>query len=239
MKKVIIIDDEPLAITLIREYLVRYHDLSVVATALNGFDGLKAINEHKPDLLFLDVQMPKLTGFELIELLENPPDIIFTTAFDEYAVQAFEANAIDYLLKPFTEDRFTKSIEKWRQRVDTGSKPDLVNHDWPSKRFVVKSGNHIRILEPREILYVEAYDDYIKINIPGDCFLKKQTMQRAESVLGTFGFIRVHRSFLVNPLAILRIELNERDHYSAILTDQSRIPLSKAGLLTLKTKMDF
>ncbi len=242
MKKVIIIDDEPLAVSVVVDYLSNHPEFEIVATCNNGFEGLKAINSLEPDLIFLDIQMPKITGFEMLELIDQPPSVIFTTAFDDFAIKAFEANAIDYLLKPFSRDRFDKAILKWNE-LQSIAKHDhqqretisnLVFQQEEQKRLVVKSGNNIRIIPVDEILYVEAYDDYIKIHIENDCFLKKQTMHKAEQQLGTEKFLRVHRSFILKLSQITRIEPMGKDSFIALLKDATRIPLSKSGYTRLK-----
>lgn len=241
--KVVIIDDEPLAISVTRSYLKEFEKMEVVAECLNGFEGLKAIQQFKPELIFLDIQMPKINGFEMLELVDEKPSVIFTTAYDQYAIRAFEANALDYLMKPFTRERFDKAVSKFLEKVismpselEKSSIP--LSIEYPSvsnNRIVVRSGNDIRIIPEDEILYIEAYDDYIKVNIKGDCFLKKQTMQKTESQMNTSKFIRVHRSFLVNLNEITRIEPSGKEVYHAVLRDNTRIPLSKPGYIKLKS----
>jgi len=241
MKKVIIIDDEPLAISVVESYLQDLPEFEIVATCLNGFEGMKAINQHLPDLIFLDIQMPKITGFEMLELIEHPPAVIFTTAFDEYAIKAFEAHATDYLLKPFSKDRFTKALSRWSEQGKLSNLIEAVAlQNVPpegQKRIVVKSGNNIRILPLDEIRYIEAYDDYIKIHIENDCFLKKQTMQQTELQLGEQYFLRVHRSFILKLNEITRIESVAKETYVAILKDKTQIPLSKTGYTKLKSAL--
>ena len=243
MKKVIIIDDEPLAISVVKEFLNHHPEFEIVATCQNGFEGLKAINTLQPDLIFLDIQMPKITGFEMLELIDHPPAVIFTTAFDEFAIKAFEANAIDYLLKPFNKERFDKALVKWRDSQNSlnnpsrSTIPNRVQHPEEQKRIVVKSGNNIRIIPVDEIRYIEAYDDYIKIHIENDCFLKKQTMQQTEDQLNNQKFLRVHRSFILKLSEITRIETMGKESYVALLKDNTRIPLSKPGYSKLKTTL--
>ncbi len=243
MFKVIVIDDEPLARKVILDYLSVYDDLITVAECSNGFEGLKAINQHVPDLVFLDIQMPKISGLELLELLDESPAIIFTTAFDAYAIKAFEANAIDYLLKPFNQERFDKSIARWREQRQNSALPGL--HETliknlpaptePAHRIVVKSGHNIRIIPLEEVQYIEAYDDYIKVHIKNDCFLKKQTMQHTEQQLDDKKFIRIHRSYIVNVSEITRIEPQGKESYLGIMRDGTSLPLSKTGYGKLKS----
>ncbi|MDQ3049718.1 MAG: LytTR family transcriptional regulator DNA-binding domain-containing protein [Bacteroidota bacterium] len=243
MFKVIVIDDEPLARKVILDYLSANDDLTIVAECSNGYEGLKAINQYLPDLVFLDIQMPKISGLELLELLDEPPAIIFTTAFDEYAIKAFEANAIDYLLKPFSSERFEKAIARWSEQRQNATLPGLHNQliknlpapVVPVHRIVVKSGHNIRIIPLEEVLYIEAYDDYIKIHIKNDCFLKKQTMQQTEQLLDDKKFIRVHRSYIVNVSEITRIEPQGKESYLGIMRDGTPLPLSKTGYGKLKS----
>jgi two-component system, LytTR family, response regulator len=241
MYKAVIVDDEPLARKLIADYLTAYENMEVVATCANGFEGFKAITQLKPDLVFLDIRMPKITGLEMLELLEDPPGIIFTTAFDEYALKAFEANAVDYLLKPFSKERFNQAVSKWITAQQNGIIPSAkqltglpLHHRHENNRMVVKSGHQLRILPFSEILFIEAFDDYIKVHIRNDCFLKKQTMQQTEMLLPESEFTRVHRSFIVNVSEITRIEPHGKDTYVAVMRDATSIPLSKTGYAKLK-----
>lgn len=243
MIRVIIIDDEPLAVSIVKDYLSSYSSITIVQECGNGFEGIKAIAEHKPDLIFLDIQMPKINGFEMLELLDEPyPSVIFTTAFDEYAVKAFEVHAADYLLKPFSKERFGKALDKWLEQHNTASgkskTQELIESTLPRKeeqhRVVVKSGNNIRIIPVQDIHFIEAYDDYVKINIERDCFLKKKTMQYFEESLNPQQFTRVHRSFIVQLAQITRIELAGKDSQLALLKSGAKIPLSKNGYAKLK-----
>ena len=241
--KVVIIDDETLAISVTRSYLKEYPQFEIVAECQNGFEGLKAIQQHQPELIFLDIQMPKINGFEMLELLDEKPGVIFTTAFDEYALKAFEANALDYLMKPFSKERFDKAVSKFLEKEFVAKNEDTKStfpstFDYPvihNNRIVIRSGNEIRIIPHDDIQYIEAYDDYIKINVKGDCYLKKQTMQKTESQLNADKYIRVHRSFLVNINEITRIEQAGKEAFNAVLRDNTRIPLSKPGYNKLKT----
>src|SRR5687767_11980668 len=227
--KVIIIDDEPLARSIVIEYIQHIPDLVVSQVCSNGFEGLKAIQQYKPDLIILDIQMPKINGFEMLELIENPPAVIFTTAFDEYAIKAFEAHAIDYLLKPFSKERFDKAIQKWlqqSQQVQTKSKalPEEIRQPEERNRIVVKEGGNIRIIPVHEILYFEAYDDYVKIYTAKEMFLKKKTMSFYEQILNSDQFVRVHRSYILQLSQLTRIEPMEKDTHVALLKNGVRIP---------------
>jgi two-component system LytT family response regulator len=242
MIKTILIDDEPLARSIVKEYLQSYANIEVVEECNDGFEGVKNIAKHKPDLIFLDVQMPKINGFEMLELIENAPDVIFTTAFDEYAIKAFESHAIDYLLKPFSKERFDKAIQKWlAQRNRTEEKPvtqtlleNEVRQPEERNRIVVKEGGNIKIIPVHEILYLEAYDDYVKIFTPKEMYLKKKTMSFYEQSLDPDQFVRVHRSYIIQLSQLTRIEPLEKDTHIALLKNGTRIPLSKTGYTKLK-----
>jgi two-component system LytT family response regulator len=243
MIKVILIDDEPLAQSIVTEYLRTHPQFEIVQCCNNGFEGVKAITEHKPDLIFLDIQMPKINGFEMLELIEQPPAVIFTTAFDEYAIKAFEAHAIDYLLKPFSKERFDKAIQKWltqnNQKQPKAAPAALINEEvrQPEERnrIVVKEGSNIKIIPTHDILYIEAYDDYVKIFTPKEMFLKKKTMSFYEQSLNASQFVRVHRSYIIALQQLTKIEPMEKDTHIALLKNGAKIPLSKTGYLKLKT----
>lgn len=241
MIKVILIDDEPLARSMVREYLQSWPDVSVVQECNDGFEGVKAIAQHRPDLVFLDIQMPKINGFEMLELLDTPPSVIFTTAFDEYAIKAFEAHAVDYLLKPFAKERFDKAMQKWmaaRQASSPVAPPaalmETVSQPEEKNRIVVKKGSNIVILPVHTIHYLEAFDDYVKIHTKDGFFLKKKTMSYFEQTLDTKEFVRIHRSYLLNLQELTRIEPMEKDNHVALLKSGVRIPLSQSGYVKLK-----
>ncbi|HEX8038578.1 MAG TPA: response regulator [Chryseosolibacter sp.] len=238
MIKAVLIDDEPLARSIVAEYLKSYPEIKIVQECNDGFEGLKAIGHHKPDLVFLDIQMPKINGFEMLELIEEPPAVIFTTAFDEYAIKAFEAHAIDYLLKPFSKERFDKALGKWLQQHRSAEPPARLPQDLrqpeEAHRIVVKEGSNIRILPVSEVVYLEAYDDYVKIFTVKEMFLKKKTMNYYEQSLDPLQFIRVHRSYIIRLSSITRIEPLEKDTHVALLKTGVRIPLSKTGYNKLK-----
>ena len=236
--KVIIIDDEPLARSIVKEYLQNFNEVELVAECNDGFEGLKAIQQNQPDLIFLDIQMPKINGFEMLELIENPPAVIFTTAFDEFAIKAFELNAVDYLLKPFSKERFKKAIEKFRHQPTNPSIESVVETAAESplqqNRIVVKDGNKIKIIPVHHVRYLEAADDYAKIVSNDGSFLKKRTMSFFEKSLAQFQFVRVHRSYIVNTQLITRIDAYEKDSHLLLLTTGEKIPVSKAGYTKLK-----
>ena len=241
MIKVILIDDEPLARSIVKEFLQTYPDFNIVQECNDGFEGVKAIQQHQPDLIFLDIQMPKITGFEMLELLDQTPSVIFTTAYDEHAMKAFEAHAIDYLLKPFSKDRFDKAIQKWKGLLPETKKEstqqylnNTVKQPEEQNRVVVKFGSNIRILPAQDIYFIEAYDDYVKIFTRDDYFLKKKTMAYFESVLNPKDFARVHRSFIVQLQCITGIQPYEKNSHIALLKNGKKVPLSRAGYANLK-----
>ena len=240
--KVIIIDDEPLARSIVIEYIQHFPDLIVSQVCSNGFEGIKAIQQYKPDLIILDIQMPKINGFEMLELIENPPAVIFATAFDEYAIKAFEAHAIDYLLKPFNQDRFEKAIKKWREQKNSaaGEKQtkqllDDVSLTAPqNQRIVIKDGSKIKIIPLQDIFYLEAADDFVKVFTKEGYFLKNKTMSHFEQVLDPSQFVRSHRSYIINLQQITRIDPYEKDNHIAILRSGAKVPVSRTGYPKLK-----
>lgn len=219
--KVLIIDDEPPARDIIRHFLAAESEIEVAGECENGFEALKMISEVKPDLIFLDVQMPKLTGFELLELLPDPPQIIFTTAYDEFAIKAFEMNAVDYLLKPFAKTRLLQALERARQRLETKEpqarqeiekfKSGIDESRDEIDRVVTRLGSKIIVIPVDKIWYIEAQDDYVMIYSELGNHLKEKTMKYFESHLAPKGFIRIHRSHLVNVSEILSVELYGKD----------------------------
>jgi two-component system LytT family response regulator len=240
--KVIIIDDEPLARSIVIEYIQHFPDLVVSQVCSNGFEGIKAIQQYKPDLIILDIQMPKINGFEMLELIENPPAVIFATAFDEYAIKAFEAHAIDYLLKPFNQDRFEKAIKKWREQKNNsaGEKQtkqlleDVSLTAPQNERIVIKDGSKIKIIPIQDVHYLEAADDFVKVFTKEGYFLKNKTMSHFEQVLDPSQFVRSHRSFIVNLQQITRIDPYEKDNHVAILRSGAKVPVSRTGYPKLK-----
>ncbi len=238
--KCIIIDDEPLARMVIKEYLQSYSEIEVLQECNDGFEGVKAIQQLQPELIFLDIQMPKINGFEMLELIDNPPMVIFTTAFEEYAIKAFETHAIDYLLKPFSKDRFDKAIQKLLLQRTTVSTQTLevleeaAKTPAQSNRIVVKDGGKIKIIPIIQIHYLEAADDYVKIHTAEGIYLKKKTMQYFEDCLQQQQYIRIHRSYIVNAQLITRIDPYEKDSHIALLSTGAKLPISKAGYLKLK-----
>jgi two-component system, LytTR family, response regulator len=234
---------------IVQEYLATYPDIKVLQECSDGFEGIKAIQQWHPDLIFLDIQMPKINGFEMLELVEEPPAVIFTTAFDEYAIKAFESHAVDYLLKPFSKERFDKALRKWLdQQASRGTATAPVDNDptgelletaaqspTQQQRIVVKTGGKIKIIPLEDIHYLEAADDYVKIHTHNGAFLKNRTMSYFEKVLDGSQFVRTHRSYILNVQQVTRIDPYEKDSHLCILQSGAQVPVSKAGYVKLKT----
>lgn len=240
MIKAIIIDDEPLARMIIHEYLSKEEGFKVVAQCGDGFEGAKAIQQHKPDLVFLDIQMPKLTGFEMLEILDEYPHIIFTTAFEEFALRAFEKNAVDYLLKPISQDRFEQALVKFKSLHATQQKQQSVKtlkedlDEETLERIVVKNGTQIKLIPVQQVIYLEAYDDYVKIHTKDGMFLKNKTMSSFEKQLDPKQFVRVHRSYIIKVDQLAKIEPMEKESYKGILISGDKVNISKSGYARLK-----
>ena len=243
MKRVLLIDDEPLARMVVLEYLQDFKDsIEILGECGDGFEGLKAIQQHQPDLIFLDVQMPKINGFEMLELVENPPSVIFTTAFDEYAIKAFETHAVDYLLKPFSKDRFNKAVEKFLAQAPVAQPAKQTESLLESaaqspgqhERIVVKTGTKVKIIPVADVEYLEADDDYVSVHTKEGSYLKNKTMSFFEQTLDADQFVRVHRSYIIKIQDITRIDPYEKDAHIAILKSGAKIPVSKTGYAKLK-----
>ncbi len=242
--KTILIDDEPLAREIVREYLETYPDIEIVGECNDGFEGVKMITELQPDLIFLDIQMPRITGFEMLEIVDEPPAVIFTTAFDEFAIRAFEEQAIDYLLKPFSKERFDQAIQRFLShktelRARTRNLLDARNNMRIQNRVVIKDGSKIKIIPLHEVLYLEAADDYVKVHTAERTYLKKKTMRSFEDSIPETQFVRLHRSYLVNIAQITGIHPFEKDHHVALLKSGHKIPVSKSGYQKLKNALDL
>jgi two-component system LytT family response regulator len=241
--RVVIVDDEPLARAVVREYLGAHEGVEIVAECGNGFDAVKAVSELSPDLMFLDVQMPKLTGFEVLELVGRSVPVIFTTAYDKYALQAFEVHAVDYLLKPFSEDRFAEAVSRARARLAAPAEDNAVDvqalvtdaraRDKPVERILIRDGAQVHVIPVERIDYVEAQDDYVSFVTAGKSYLKDQTMAAVDASLDPSRFVRIHRSYLLNIDRIARVELYAKDSRVAILHDGRRLPVSRAGYARL------
>lgn len=241
MLKVVIIDDEPLACLLVEEYLSQFPQFQVEAVCHDGFSGLKAIQQADPDLIFLDIQMPKINGFELLELLDKQPAVIFTTAFDEYAMKAFDQHAIDYLLKPYSQERFQKAVQKYllQQPADNTAQLLETASQLPQQqdRIVIKDQSTIRIIPVEQVQYIEAADDYVKIVTADGHWLKNKTMAAMEQQLPDQQFVRIHRSYLVHVKEIAQLFPMEKESYSLILKNKKQLPVSKSGYQKLRVKL--
>ena len=239
--KTLIIDDEELARALIKKFLEDQNDIEIIGEAADGFEGLKLIQNLQPDLLFLDIQMPKLTGLEMLELLPKPPVTIFSTAYDQYAIEAFEKNAVDYLLKPYSKDRLLKALdkakEKW-QRNESPKIPEIPLKDAGSRRVVIKNGTKIEMIPYQDIHYIETYGDYVWVHTESGKYLKQRTMKEFENVLGA-DFLRVHRSYLVNTSCIQKLELYEKSSYLLVLKSGGKLAVSKTGYKLLKDHLGW
>jgi two-component system LytT family response regulator len=243
MKRALIIDDEPLARMVVQEYLLPFNNIQVLQECGDGFEGIKAIMQHQPDLIFLDVQMPKINGFEMLELVDQPPQVIFTTAFDEYAIKAFEAHAVDYLLKPFSRERFNKAIEKFLGQMTAQPQAQkqteklleaAAQSPAQHERIVVKTGTKVKIIPVQDVEYLSADDDYVSIHTAEGSFLKNKTMSFFEQTLDPRQFVRVHRSYMISIPQITRIDPYEKDAHLAILKSGAKVPVSKSGYVKLK-----
>jgi two-component system LytT family response regulator len=238
--RVVIVDDEPLARAVVREYLKAHPGVEVVAECGNGFDAVRAVTELSPDLMFLDIQMPKLDGFEVLELLGRAVPVVFTTAYDQYALRAFDVHAVDYLLKPFDEARFAEALARARARIaaaEVQPVDELVSEARPRRtpveRVLIRDGSQVHVIRVERIDYVEAQDDYVCFKADGRDYLKDQTMAAVETLLDPTRFVRIHRSYLLNVERIARVELYAKDSRIAILRDGRRLPVSRAGYARL------
>lgn len=246
--RIVIIDDETPAREIIKHYLKEVEDVEIIEECADGFSGLKSISVMKPDLVFLDIQMPRLTGIELAEVLTEKPEIIFTTAYDQFAIRAFELNAVDYLMKPFPKRRFLDAVKKAIDKIRSGQgnketashllskKPEI---SAPVNRVVVRKGNAINLIPVEHIKYVEAEDDYVMIHHAEGKALKQQTMKFYEENLPKADFVRIHRSYIVRVEEINRIEPYGKDNHVAILHSGDKLPVSRSGFKHLKEELNF
>jgi len=240
--RAIIVDDEELARGFLREMLGAHPDIEIAAECPNGFEAVKAIGETRPDLLFLDVQMPKLDGFEVLELIDPGPVVIFVTAYDQYAMRAFDAHAVDYLLKPFSRERFERALERARLRLgEQRPRIPLASEarapEQRPQRIVVKDGPRVHVIPIDKLDYAEAQDDYVALHSGGKSYLKQQPIASLESLLDPARFVRIHRSVIVNLERIARIEPYGKESRIAILADGARLPVSRAGYARLLEAM--
>ncbi len=244
--RTIIVEDEELARNLMRSFLNSNDKIEIIGECENGFEGIKAINELKPDLVFLDIQMPKITGFEMLELLDHKPQIIFATAYDQYALKAFEFNAADYLLKPYSKDRLFEAVEKVAAKIEKDGKTSDVAEkisNFPREeyldRIVVKDRHKINIIPVDQIRYIESMDDYVMIYTKTGRHLKQKTMKYFEAALDPKNFTRIHRSYIVKVDEINEIQQYEKESYIVILHDKTKLKVSKTGYKNLKGVLNY
>jgi two-component system LytT family response regulator len=254
--RAVVVDDEAPARALMREFLAAHADVNVVAECANGFEAVKSIGELKPDLVFLDVQMPKLDGFEVLELLEPGPAVVFVTAYDAFALRAFEVHAVDYLLKPIGRDRLTEALVRVRERLAAASAPgassapaapvtppaaELAASARPpgqhQERVIVRDGAKVHVIAVETIDYLEAQDDYVAIHAEGKSWLKQQTLAELAETLDPQRFVRVHRSYVLQVDRLARLEPYAKDSRVAVLRDGREIPVSRSGYQRLKELM--
>jgi two-component system, LytTR family, response regulator len=239
--RTILVDDEEPARLVLREFLSAHEDIEIIAECANGFDAVKAITDSNPDLVILDIQMPKLNGFEVLELVDRPPSVIFATAYNQYAVKAFEVHAVDYLLKPFSKERLSEALEHAKEHLNKNKSLPLQvlasaagMRTSPLERILVKEGSKVYVIPVDKIDYIEAQDDYVAIKSDGKTHLKQERMAELEKELDTSQFVRVHRSYILNLERIARIELYAKDSRMAILKDGTKLLISRAGYDKLK-----
>jgi len=244
--RVIIVEDEKPARELVKAYLRDYDNIELIEECEDGFKGVKAINTNKPDLVFLDIQMPKLSGFEVLELIDEMPEVIFTTAFDQYAIKAFELSAVDYLMKPFSRQRFKEALDKVFARFDQNKKDssnivelseNIKQSTETIERMFIKTGNKIDMVDVKDIVQIIAQDDYVEIVTADKKYLKKETMNYLEKALSESMFSRVHRSHIININHINKIEKYGKESFVVILKDGSSANISKSRIKDLREQL--
>jgi two-component system LytT family response regulator len=246
--RAVIVDDEELARQVLREFVAAHSEIEIIAECANGFEAVKIVTELKPDLMFLDIQMPKLDGFEVLELIGNDTAVVFVTAYDSYAIKAFEVHAVDYLLKPFGADRFEASLKRAKARLAgklpeaTPSASDLAVAARPPAQFLdriaVRDGTRVFIIPVSKLEYAEAQDDYVALAVEGKKHLKQQTISSLESALDPTRFMRIHRSYIVNLERVARVEPYAKDSHVAVLANGTQLPVSRAGYARLRAFLD-
>jgi two-component system LytT family response regulator len=242
--RVVIVDDEPLAREVLRELLAAHPDIEIVAECANGFEAIKAVAELAPDLLLLDVQMPKLDGFDVLELVGSRVPAIFVTAYDQYAIRAFDVHAVDYLLKPFGADRLAEALGRARERLGRSEEPDVTPllstvraGRAPLERILVRDRADVHVIPAAKIEYIEAQDDYVSIRSGGRSHLKEQTLAELEAALDPDRFVRIHRRYLLNVARLAKISQAVSGSRVAILADGTELPISRAGYARLRERL--
>jgi two-component system, LytTR family, response regulator len=241
--RIAVVDDEPLARAVLCEFLAAEPHVSVVAQCANGFEAVKAVSELTPDLLLLDVQMPKLDGFEVLDLVGRDVAVVFTTAYDQYALRAFDVHAVDYLLKPISAERLSEALARVRERLGRGERtasPGAMAaaakpREGHAHRVLVRDGPRVHVIPVDKIDYVQAQDDYVCFRSEGKEYLKEQTLGETEASLDPAAFVRIHRSYLLNLARLVRVDQDERENRIAVLTDGRRLPVSRAGYQRLSS----
>jgi len=242
--RAVIVDDEELARKMLVEFLAAHPEIEVVAECANGFEAVKAVTELKPDILFLDIQMPKLDGFEVLELIGTDRAVVFVTAYDEYALRAFEIHAVDYLLKPFPADRFETALQRAKQRLSGKLPPpaDLARSARPPaqylERIAVRDGTRVYVIPVAKLDYAEAQDDYVALCTEGKKHLKQQTISSLETALDPQQFLRIHRSYIVNLERVTKIEPYSKDNHVVVLSGGTQLPVSRSGYARLRAFLD-
>jgi two-component system, LytTR family, response regulator len=239
--RVVIVDDEPLARGILRELLAGHADVEIAAECGNGFEAVKAVSDLKPDLLLLDVQMPKLDGFDVLDLVGKDIPVVFITAFDEYAIRAFDVHAVDYLLKPFSAERLAEALARARDRIrsrDRAPVRDIVSAARPERvplqRILIRDRAEVHVIPVGKIDYIESQDDYVAVRSGGKTYLKEQTLAEIETLLDPAAFVRIHRRYIMNLVRLARLELAVTDSRIAILTDGTQLPVSRSGYARLR-----
>jgi len=236
----VIVDDEALARGVLREMLAAHPDVEIAAECGNGFEAVKVVSEMRPDLLMLDIQMPKLDGFEVLELIANDVTVIFVTAYDQYAIRAFEVHAVDYLLKPFSPERLAEALDRARARLAVREKvPEGLlaagrARQTPLERILIRDRADVHVIPVEKIDYLESQDDYVSVRAAGKSYLKEQTLAELETLLDKDVFVRIHRRYILNIARLSKIELAVKDNRIAILADGSKLPISRSGYARLK-----
>ena len=239
--RVIVVDDEALARTLLRELLAAHADIEIIGECGNGFEAVKAVTEKKPDLILLDIQMPKLDGFDVLELIGTEVPVIFVTAYDQYAIKAFQVHAVDYLLKPFGAERLAEALARARARIGAREAlpaKALVSEARaarsPLERILIRDKADVHVIPVAKIDYFESQDDYVSLKVGDKTLLKEQTLSELEQLLDPGRFVRIHRRYLLNVARLAKIEQSITDSRVAVLQDGTEIPISRSGYAKLR-----
>ncbi len=246
--RAVIVDDESLARQVVREHLAPHQEIEIIGECANGFEAVKLITEQKPDLIFLDIQMPKLDGFEVLELIGSASPVVFVTAHDTYAIRAFEVHAVDYLLKPFGAERFEAALKRAKERLQSSSPSatvpatELAASARPPAQYLeripVRDGAQVFIIPVSRLDFAEAQDDYVALCAEGKKHLKQQPISSLEAALDPSRFLRIHRSYIVNLERVVKVEPYGKDSHVAVLRNGVQLPVSRAGYARLRAFLD-